>query len=202
MASTLITPEVLALIGQETPRERNRFPISDEMAYDLADATEDPNPLYTDGNYAQASRFGGLLCPPLAAWKDIAPPIGFFGAGQESHFEVPLPFNSYGLNGGSDWQFLRPAYVGDWITRQFRIRAIFEKQGRSGSLVFVVRQETLTISRWKRVSGSLLAQVYTVCVLVEANPLRQNELFVGIPSVINDVESGHAANRRDCSNAK
>ncbi len=144
MASKLITPEVLALIGQETPPERNRFAISDEMAYDLADATEDPNPLYVDADYAKRSRFGGLLCPPLATWKDIAPPIGFFGAGQESHFEVPLPFNSYGLNGGSDWQFLRPAYVGAWVTRKFRIRDIFEKQGRSGPLVFVIRQETLT----------------------------------------------------------
>ena len=98
------------------------------------------------------------MCPPLATWKDIAPPIGYFGAGQESHFQVRLPFNSYGLNGGSDWQFLRPAYAGTWITRQFRILDIFEKPGRSGMLVFVVRQETQTtqlgqvISLAKRVS--------------------------------------------------
>ena len=144
MPGTLITPEVRSLIGTETPAERNRFPISEEMAYDLADATEDPNPLYVDREYAQRSRFGGLLCPPLATWKDIAPPIGYFGAGQESHFQVPLPFNSYGLNGGSDWQFLRPAYTGDWVSRQFRILDIFEKQGRSGPLVFVVRQEIQT----------------------------------------------------------
>ncbi len=152
MASELITPEVLALIGTETPPERNRFAISDEMAYDLADATEDPNPLYVDQDYAQKSRFGGLLCPPLATWKDIAPPIGFFGAGQESHFEVPLPFNSYGLNGGSDWQFLRPAYVGAWVTRQFLITDIFEKQGRSGPLVFVIRQESLTDQENRKIS--------------------------------------------------
>ena len=80
----------------------------------------------------------------MATWKDIAPPIGYFGAGQESHFEVPLPFNSYGLNGGSDWQFLRPAYAGSWITRQFKILDIFQKQGRSGPLVFVERLETQT----------------------------------------------------------
>jgi acyl dehydratase len=158
MAGSLITAEVRALIGHETAPERNRFPISDEMAYDVADATEDSNPLYVDPEYAKNSRFGGILCPPLATWKDIAPPIGFFGAGQESHFEVPLPFNSYGLNGGSDWQFLRPAYVNDWITRQFRILDIYEKQGRSGPLVFVVREETQTgrdnqtISTAKRVS--------------------------------------------------
>ena len=128
MADSLITPEVKALIGFETPPERNRFPISAEMAYDVADSIEDYNLLYTDPDYAAKSRFGGLLCPPLATWKDIAPPIGYFGAGQEWHFEVPLPFNSYGLNGGSDWQFLRPPYVGSWITRQFRILDIFEKK--------------------------------------------------------------------------
>lgn len=144
MPGSLITPTVAALIGQESAPERNRFPISAEMAFDVADAIEDYNPLYVDADYAAGSRYGGLLCPPLAAWKDIGPPIGYFGAGQEWHFEVPLPFNSYGLNGGSDWQFLAPAYVGSWITRRFRIRDIYEKQGRSGPLVFIVREETQT----------------------------------------------------------
>ena len=141
MPDNLITEEVAALIGRETEPGRNRFPISGEMAYDVADSIEDYNPLYVDPDYADKSRFGGLLCPPLAAWKDIAPPIGYFGAGQEWHFEVPLPFNSYGLNGGSDWQFLAPVYVGSWITRRFRIIDIFEKQGR---LCFTVRGETDT----------------------------------------------------------
>jgi len=144
MTQSLITEDVRALIGQEFPPERNRFAISEEMACDVADAIEDPNPLYVDADYARKSRFGALLCPPLATWKDITPPIGYFGAGQESHFQVPLPFNGYGLNGGSDWQFLRPVLVGTWITRQFRVLDIFEKQGRSGALVFVVRQETQT----------------------------------------------------------
>ena len=144
MTQSLITEDVRALIGRELLPERNRFAISEEMSYDVADAIEDANPLYVDGDYARKSRFGALLCPPLATWKDIAPPIGYFGAGQESHFQVPLPFNGYGLNGGSDWQFLRPALVGTWITRQFRVLDIFEKQGRSGALVFVVRQETQT----------------------------------------------------------
>ncbi len=158
MPGSLITEEIAALIGRETEPEQNRFPISAEMAYDVADSIEDYNPLYVDPDYAQNSRFGGLLCPPLAAWKDIAPPIGYFGAGQEWHFEVPLPFNSYGLNGGSDWQFLAPVCVGAWITRRFRVMDIFEKQGRSGPLVFIVRQEMQTdqhgqtLSQARRVS--------------------------------------------------
>ena len=144
MPQTLITPEVQSIIGQETSPERNKFPISSEMAYDVADAIEDPYPLYVDERYANKSRFGAPMCPPLATWKDIAPPLGYFGAGQESHFQVPLPFNGYGFNGGSDWQFLRPPFINTWVTRQFKILDIFEKQGRSGSLVFIVRQETQT----------------------------------------------------------
>ena len=115
MPSTLITTEVRSLIGHETPPERNRFPISEEMAYDLADATEDPNPLYIDREYAQRSRFGGLMCPPLASWKDIAPSIGFFGAGQESHFQVPLPFNSYGLTEAATGNSCGPPTLGSGL---------------------------------------------------------------------------------------
>ena len=55
MADSLITPEVLALVGTETPPERNRFPISEEMAFDVADAIEDANPLYVDRTAAEAS---------------------------------------------------------------------------------------------------------------------------------------------------
>ena len=55
MAGTLITDEVMALIGQETTPERNRFPISDEMAWDVADAIQDPNPIYTDPEKAVES---------------------------------------------------------------------------------------------------------------------------------------------------
>ena len=97
MPDTLITSEVRALIGRDLPPERNRFAISDEMAFDVADAIEDLNPLYVDPAFAQSSRFAGLLCPPLATWKDIGPPHrllwGWAG--------VPLP-------GSAALQQLRP----------------------------------------------------------------------------------------------
>ena len=212
MPESLITDEVKALIGRETEPERNRFPISAEMAYDVADAIEDYNPLYVDADHADRSRYGGLLCPPLATWKDIAPPIGYFGAGQDWHFEVPLPFNSYGLNGGSDWQFLRPAGVGTWITRWFRILDIFEKQGRSGPLVFIVRQETQTdqdgqvISVAKRVSihralapedgsraGARVADRLTTVGVAPPDPdvvLAKPEATKGAQIYFEDVEAG------------
>ena len=48
MTQSLITEDVRAIIGQEFPPERNRFAISEEMACDVADAIEDPNPLDGD----------------------------------------------------------------------------------------------------------------------------------------------------------
>ena len=35
MSETLITPAVRALVGQESPAERNRFPISEVVVYEL-----------------------------------------------------------------------------------------------------------------------------------------------------------------------
>ena len=144
MAETLLTPDVTAYIGRESRVETNRFPISEEMVFELADAIEEPNPLYLDAAYAKKSRFGGMLCPVLAGWKDWAPRIDYFGAGQDSHFEVPLPFKSYGFNGGSEWTFHRPVRVGDHLTEVVKILDMSEKPGRTGQLLFITRETTQT----------------------------------------------------------
>lgn len=144
MAETLLTPDVKAYIGHESRVETNRFPISEEMIFELADAIEEPNPLYLDAAYATKSRFGGMLCPVLAGWKDWAPRIDYFGAGQDKHFELPLPFKSYGFNGGSEWTFHRPLRVGDHLTERVKILDMYEKPGRTGQLLFVTRETTQT----------------------------------------------------------
>jgi acyl dehydratase len=144
MAETLLTPELRKYIGHESRVETNRFPISEEMIFELADAIEEPNPLYLDVEYAKKSRFGGMLCPVLAGWKDWAPRIDYFGAGQDSHFELPLPFKSYGFNGGSEWTFHRPVRVGDHLTERVKIVDMSERPGRTGQLLFVARETTQT----------------------------------------------------------
>ena len=144
MAETLLTPDVKAYIGHQSRAETNRFPISEEMIFEVADAIEEPNPLYLDNAYAKNSRFGGMLCPVLAGWKDWAPRIDYFGAGQDSHFEIPLPFKSYGFNGGSEWTFHRPVRVGDHLTEAAKILDVHEKPGRTGQLLLITRETTQT----------------------------------------------------------
>lgn len=147
MVDTLITPDVRAYVGHQSDPMTNRFPISEDMIFELADAIEEPNPLYLDAAYAKKSRFGGLLCPQLAAWKDWAPRIDYFGAGQDSHFEIPLPFKSYGFNGGSEWNFLRPVRLGDHVTKTVKIVDMSERAGRTGQLLFIVRETTQSTQR-------------------------------------------------------
>jgi hydroxyacyl-ACP dehydratase HTD2-like protein with hotdog domain len=147
MTQTLLTPNVRAYVGHQSAPVTNRFPISEEMIFELADTIEELNPLYLDAGYANNSRFVGLLCPQVAAWKDWAPRIDYFGAGQDTHFEVPLPFKSYGFNGGSEWTFHRPVRLGDQITKQEKIVDMYERTGRSGQLVFIVREMTQSNQR-------------------------------------------------------
>jgi hydroxyacyl-ACP dehydratase HTD2-like protein with hotdog domain len=80
----------------------------------------------------------------LAGWKDWAPRIDYFGAGQDSHFEIPLPFKSYGFNGGSEWTFHRPVRVGDHLTEVAKILDMHERPGRTGQLLFITRETTQT----------------------------------------------------------
>ena len=70
MTKNFITNEIKALIGEDSESQTNRFAITDEMAFDVADAIEDYNPLYVDADYAAKSRFGNLLCPPLATFYE------------------------------------------------------------------------------------------------------------------------------------
>jgi len=160
MTSSFLTSEVLAYIGRESDPEVNRFPISEEMVYELADSIEDPNPIYRDYDYAKGSRFKSILCPPLASWKDFGPSIDYFGAGQERHVQVPLPFKSYGLNASRQWTFFRPVCVGDRLTRLFRIADIFERGGRTGQLVFIVRDEQQTNQRGELVQSVKRTNVF------------------------------------------
>ncbi len=143
----MLTPEVKALVGTSFEPETNLFPISREMVFDLADAIEYPNPLFLDEGHARRGRFGGLVCPPLATWKEWRQPVNYFGAGQEGILEIPTTIKSYGFNGGAEWTFCRPAFVGDLLTRRYRVTDVYEKEGRSGMLVFVEREETQTNQR-------------------------------------------------------
>jgi len=65
----------------------------------------DPNPLWTDAEYAKNSRYGSIVAPPSFVWACFAHVIfGWRGLG--------------GFHAGCDVEFIKPIYVGDKISAE------------------------------------------------------------------------------------
>jgi len=52
-------------LGKESPRSPGGYPVSEVQIMYWCDMVEDSNPLYEDGEYARASRHGGVIAPPM-----------------------------------------------------------------------------------------------------------------------------------------
>ena len=147
MAESLITDEIRAWIG------RQALPWTIEVtALDVkrfAVATDDANPLYTDAERAQHSRHGGLIAPPLFYMAPLTDPVPEDelrpdGLPYEGRFPIPPTPLPRLMDGGTDIEFFVPIRVGDTLTARSTIVDIYQKEGRSGPLIFVVRETTYT----------------------------------------------------------
>jgi 3-methylfumaryl-CoA hydratase len=93
----------------------------------------------------------GTPVPPLWHWLYFTPlapqsEIGADGHARRGRFLPPVPLPRRMWAGGR-LQFHSPLQVGDTITRESRIDDVTIKQGRSGSLVFVIVHHTLRTAR-------------------------------------------------------
>lgn len=107
---------------------------------DFAEAIGDPNPLWNDEAAARRSRYGGLIAPPT-----FCRVLGFIAGGSHTpHWELP---GEVQVDGGTEWDLTEPLRPGDRITVTRRTKEVFERQGRSGPLVFI-RTETELINQF------------------------------------------------------
>ncbi len=149
-SASLITDELQSWIGREAPpwtievtrRDVTRFAV----------ATDDLSPLYLDEEKASRSRYGGLIAPPLFYMAPLTEPVpetdlrpdGLPFAGKFPVPPTPLPRL---MDGGTEVEFLQPVRVGDVLTGRSKITDIYQKNGRSGPLIFVERETTFTNQR-------------------------------------------------------
>lgn len=147
MATSLLTDEMLGWIGREAEPWTIEVTALDVKRF--AVATDDPNPRYTDAEAARDSRSRGPVAPPLFYMAPLTEPLperdlrpdGLPYAGRLPIPPTPLPRL---MDGGTDIEFFVPIRVGDTLTARSTIVDIYEKQGRSGPLIFVVRETTYT----------------------------------------------------------
>ena len=139
-APTIITPEMMSLVGSET--EPITYDIERGAIRKFARAVGDPNPFYFDDEAARAADYRGVVAPPTFL-RSLIP-------GPEKR-PFPEPFQQI-LDGGSAYRFDEPLIAGDRITVVSRLVELFEKRGRLGPMLFKVRE-----MRYEKQTGRVAA---------------------------------------------
>lgn len=147
-----ITAEVRAMIGLQGSVINAPDPLDRSTIRRFAQAIMDDDPLYWDEEYAARSRYGRIMAPPLFPLHALRRPGGtadplrhvvddpdYDGAGdvllRMGLPRIPVPQNRL-LNGGNNVWIRALAGVGDVIVAQSTVENIYQKNGRSGALIF------------------------------------------------------------------
>jgi acyl dehydratase len=126
---SVITDEHRALIGVET--EPGYHLIEAGAVRRFCDAVGLKDPIYTDAAAARAAGHPERPIPPTY-WCSIMSPGSELRRPNFDHF------GSRNMNGGTEYEYVKPAYVGQTLACTMRVADIYEKQGRSGRMVFTI----------------------------------------------------------------
>ena len=138
---TRITPEIQKLLGREDVFQASE-PVDTGKIRRFAKSLGFDNPEYLD----------------LQKGKPLAPPTFVFSVNHDSLDEVdetgrparrlslPPPFGPP-MRGGNLYQFFQPVRVGDLITIRRKVTDLKEKEGRTGTLVFLTYEVKYTNQR-------------------------------------------------------
>jgi acyl dehydratase len=135
-----ITREMKKSIGRKLFEDFPPDEVSQWAIDRFLEATTDDNPLWQDERYAKKTHWGGIIAPP--AFLHVFDPANraFRKRSDLSHmatimpFEMPFPKMFQAFN---EFQFYKPLRPGDLVTSTARIGDIYEREGKSGRMVFV-----------------------------------------------------------------
>jgi acyl dehydratase len=109
--------------------------VKPEMIERFCKAIGETNPLYTDAEAASKGPYGAIVAPPSFAVT--------FRNGRHFFEHVPR-YGRRGFDAGKDVEFVAPIRPGDKISLSSHVKEIYEKTGRTGTMVFVVIRSTLS----------------------------------------------------------
>ena len=134
-------PTVLSILKQQIGRKTtytDEFVVEKGMIERFAIAIGDPNLLYFDESFAASTRYGGIIAPPtfLFEWNHHKHSIMSPEIRKSLFAEIErMPRLLRGIN---EYEFISPVRPGDVITTTSRVADVYEKQGRSGQLIFMI----------------------------------------------------------------
>ncbi len=165
-----------------------RFPVEAGHILMFARSIGDPNPIYADEEYAAGTEVGGIVAPPTFAQASaqfdpdyiLRPKIGqpWFGSGREATGLRREPSSGAGGSGGAGamasglhaeqhFEYHRHIGPGDVLSATTRPGAQWEKEGRSGKLVF-----SENVTEYRDQNGELVITATGVGVRTE-RPVTQ-----------------------------
>jgi acyl dehydratase len=119
------------------------------------EATTDINPLWQDEKYARKSRWGGIVAPPTFLHVFDPANRAFRKRPDLSHMATTLPFElpfPKTFQAFYEFQFFVPLKPGDMITSTAKIGDVYEREGKSGRMVFI-RMDNEHCNQRKQVVG-------------------------------------------------
>lgn len=132
-----------SMVGREF--DHTEFPaVTEEQILAYGASYGETNPLYTDPAAAAQGPHGGLIAPPTFA-------VSLRGR----HFmprELPKNLGRSGFDAGKDIEVGAPVRPGDVLTASSTVHDIYEKTGRTGTMVFIVFRTTVTNQRGEMTS--------------------------------------------------
>jgi acyl dehydratase len=112
-------------IGARSEPVRN--PVEEGAVRRFAEAIGDLNPLYLNVEAARATRWGRRIAPPTF------PRVFDYGALPG----VRLPPSGV-IHGEQGFRYRRPLFVGEEVFCRATLRDVYQRQGRAGTLTFLV----------------------------------------------------------------
>jgi len=130
---SVITDEMRKAVGVES--EPTVVLIEKEPIRRFAEAIGDPNPVYSDEEYAKKLGYRSVIAPP-GFHPEYSFPIKR-GRVSGPSFRPPFTRN---LNGGNEYEFFQPIQAGDVLSITNRLGDIYERDGRMGKMLFTIRE--------------------------------------------------------------
>ena len=90
-------------------------------------------------------RFAQAIGDPNPRWEKEAPPTFLVALAPVSiHLDEAEEYGRGWLNGGNRFEYSAPVKIGDRITARGHIADVYEKEGSSGNLLFIIFETTYT----------------------------------------------------------
>jgi N-terminal half of MaoC dehydratase len=152
-----------------------RFPIEAGHIMMFARAIADPNPIYSDAEYAAGTEVGGVIAPPTFVFAGaqydpdwtLRPKFDepWMGSGREAtqldrSGGGDRSSSGRGLHAEQHFEYHRPLLAGDVLTSTVHPGATWEKEGRRGGTL----QFSEVITEYRTLDGELVVTARMVGV--------------------------------------